>query len=82
VSAPDGDSYLMLCECERSDCLNRLTVPAVVYEEVRRDRNRFLVIAGHEDPGVERLVAGDEYCIVRVPPLVLEFDALNSLPVA
>lgn len=73
---------MILCECERLDCLERLALPAEVYGETRADRERFVVIAGHEDPGVERLVANDGYCIVRVPPPVRGELAPNPLPTA
>jgi hypothetical protein len=56
----------VLCECERGDCLQRLEVSAEVYEETRRDRDRFLVLAGHEDDDVERVVVSDGYSVVRV----------------
>ena len=58
----------MLCECEHADCLQRLEVSAQVYEETRRDRDRFLVIAGHVDDDVERVVANDGYAVVRGRP--------------
>jgi hypothetical protein len=63
-----GESCIVLCECERADCLQRFEVSAVVYEETRRDRDRFLVLAGHEDDEVERVVASDGYTVVRVRP--------------
>jgi hypothetical protein len=61
-------AYHVVCECERPECLERLQVPARVYEEVRGDSERFVLIAGHEQPGVERVLASaDGYCVVRVP---------------
>lgn len=62
----DPGSYILLCECERADCLERFEVPATLYAEVRRADDRFLVIGGHEDGDVERVVVGDGYCVVRV----------------
>lgn len=56
----------MVCECERAECFDRLEVPAHLYDQVRSDTDRFLVIAGHEDSDAERVVAGDEYSVVRV----------------
>jgi hypothetical protein len=64
----DPASYILLCECERGDCLQRLEVPADLYTEVRNDGDRFLVRAGHEDDDVERVVASDGYSVVRVRP--------------
>jgi hypothetical protein len=62
----DLGSYILLCECERAECLERFEVPASVYAEVRKENDRFLVIGGHEDGDVERVVVGDGYCVVRV----------------
>jgi hypothetical protein len=68
--SPPGDpaSYILLCECERAECLQRLEVPADLYAEVRNDGGRFLVVAGHEDDDVERVVASDGYAVVRLRP--------------
>lgn len=63
-----GESWIVLCECEHADCLQRVEVSAEVYEETRRDRDRFLVLAGHVDDDVERVVATDGYSVVRVRP--------------
>jgi hypothetical protein len=55
----------LLCECERGDCLERLEVTSSVYEEIRRELERFVVAPGHE--GTERVVAeGPEYRIVAL----------------
>jgi hypothetical protein len=69
--SPPGDpaSYILLCECERAECLQRLEVPVALYEEVRSDGERFLVVEGHEDDDVERVVASDGYAVVRVRPV-------------
>jgi hypothetical protein len=64
----DPASYILLCECERADCLQRLEVPADVYAAMRTDWDRFVVLAGHEDDDVERVVASDGYSVVRVRP--------------
>jgi hypothetical protein len=41
-------------------------VPADLYSEVRHDGERFLVVEGHEDDDVDRVVASDGYAVVRV----------------
>ena len=61
-------TMLVLCECEDADCFQRVEVPTVVYEAVRGDADRFVVIAGHEDSGTDRVLPGDDYCVVRVSP--------------
>jgi hypothetical protein len=59
-------TVLVVCECERLDCLERIQVPKIVYDKLREDRDRFVVFEGHEDPGVERITASsDGYVIVR-----------------
>ena len=61
-------SLLILCECERAECFQRIDVPEHIYDEVREDGERFVVVTGHEDSDVERITAGPEgYSIVRVP---------------
>jgi hypothetical protein len=75
-------SYILLCECEDADCLQRFEVPAVLYAEVRSDRDRFIVVAGHEDGDVERVVASDGYSVVRVRPAARVVQAPSPLPAA
>lgn len=64
--AVQDSTLLLLCECERPDCLQRVEVPAAVYDELRNDSERFVVVSGHEGAGMERISAGpDGYAIVR-----------------
>ena len=46
----------IVCECGDQRCLERLSVPLEVYERVREDPARFLVVPGHEIPDVESVV--------------------------
>lgn len=64
---PDS-TFLVLCECERPECFQRVEVPATVFEELRADGDRFVVIDGHEGAGDDRVVASVEgYAVVRAP---------------
>ena len=45
-----------LCECSDGGCTQTLTMTLDEYETVRSRGNRFAVLAGHEDPAVERIV--------------------------
>ncbi|HEX6787898.1 MAG TPA: hypothetical protein VF091_01555 [Gaiellaceae bacterium] len=45
-----------LCECYRTDCTERLSVPGDVYERVRARSRYFLVLPGHERHEFERVV--------------------------
>lgn len=60
-------SFGIVCECDASECDQRLTVQASEYERVRQDTLLFIVAPGHEDERIEEVVEGDprEYLIVR-----------------
>jgi len=53
-----------LCECGREECKQPVAISIDKYEAVRRIPTRFLVIPGHEDKGVERVVERSERYIV------------------
>jgi len=44
------------CECERASCLDTIEISPAEYERVVRARYRFVVIKGHEDAAIERVV--------------------------
>lgn len=60
-------SFGIVCECDASECDQRLTVQASEYERVRQDPRLFFVAPGHEDERIEEVVEEDrrEYLIVR-----------------
>ena len=63
------DVYSVLCECDDTECVLRFDVPAGVYDSVRANADRYLVIAGHERPGSERvIVSADGYSVVAPAP--------------
>ena len=72
VSAEYGRTsggYELLCECAERDCIGSVVVPIDVYEDVRRDQRLFVVAAGHERQGLDRVVGGaDTYRIVVAGP--------------
>jgi hypothetical protein len=57
----EDDSLLpgFICECSSESCTDLLQVSYQQYEAVRESPRRFLVLPGHQDPDVERVV--DEY---------------------
>ncbi|HEY6835489.1 MAG TPA: hypothetical protein VI142_03380 [Gaiellaceae bacterium] len=62
------DSLLMsfVCECPREDCSEMIEIARGQYEAVRSDPRRFLVLPGHEDGDIARLIERhDGYCIVE-----------------
>jgi hypothetical protein len=47
---------LLICECSNAACAESLEITQQEYEAVRADPARFVVLAGHELPEVERVV--------------------------
>ena len=52
----DSDEAEFVCECADTDCTDRVQASLVEYEHVRADGTRFLLVPGHEDTRVERVV--------------------------
>jgi hypothetical protein len=46
-----------LCECSDLECVARIELTDAEYEEVRRYGARFVLLAGHEQLDIERVVA-------------------------
>ena len=62
-----GDDSLLVgfvCECPDEDCGETLEVTRARYEAVRRNPKRFLVVPGHEDPDVARVVERHAHFVV------------------
>ena len=64
-----------VCECgTEGGCGERVQVPLAVYERVRAQDDRFVVLPGHETPEIERAIDWtDDYVIVD------KFDAFEPL---
>ena len=59
----------IVCECDRLDCAEQISVGVDTYEKVRSDAALFLVRPGHEDGSVEDVVDTEgDYMIVRKHP--------------
>jgi hypothetical protein len=57
---------VFLCECANADCTEHVAVGPDVYLRVRQEPRHFLVIPGHEDPQLERVVETHrDYLIVE-----------------
>jgi hypothetical protein len=55
----DRDDSLLIgfvCECPREDCSDMLEVTRGQYEAVRENPRRFLVLPGHEDGDIGKIV--------------------------
>lgn len=58
-SGIDEDDSLLpgfICECSTEGCTELLQVSYHQYEAVRQNPRHFLVLPGHQDPDVERVV--------------------------
>jgi hypothetical protein len=60
-----ADELQLICECGQSGCTATLTLTIADYDDVHRQRDRFAVAPGHEDPALERVVRQtDDYVVV------------------
>ena len=56
----------MICECDRLDCMERVTVPSTPTSRSDPQPDQFIVSTGHEDEAVEEVVnVTAAYTIVR-----------------
>ena len=81
----DGDALRIVCECGMLDCAETVTVTEELYERVRGDPRRFLVLPGHEIPDVESVVErGPTHLVVEkheeTAPLVEREDPRRGRP--
>jgi hypothetical protein len=44
-----ADTYPFICECGDERCTRIVSVPLEIYERVREEPTRFLLLPGHED---------------------------------
>ena len=56
----------LVCECGRTECTELLEVTHAQYESARSNPLRFLVVPGHEQTDVERVVERHEGFLVVV----------------
>ena len=60
-----GDELQLICECGQPTCTATLTLTIADYADVHRQRDRFAVAPGHENPALERIVKKtDEFVVV------------------
>jgi hypothetical protein len=58
--SPDGaDEFQIVCECAREECAVRITISVDEYERVRSNPTAFIVVTGHDEPDVERVVEAE-----------------------
>jgi hypothetical protein len=52
----DANETEFVCECADAECVERIPATLNEYEEVRADGTHFLLVPGHENTRVERVV--------------------------
>jgi hypothetical protein len=56
----------IICECADTSCTGAIRINLKDYEQIDRETNAFVVIAGHEDNAIETAIAHSEgYLVVR-----------------
>jgi hypothetical protein len=69
VALDEHQPLNIVCECDRLECVERLSVQVEAYERVRSESTLFLVRPGHEDTSIEDVIdSSDEYLVVRKRP--------------
>jgi hypothetical protein len=54
------------CECERADCVETIELAPHDYERIVHERYHFVLIPGHEDEEIERVVERqDDFVVVE-----------------
>ena len=54
------------CECGDASCVETIEIAANRYAEIMRERYRFLVIPGHEEPTIEQTIeTTPQYLVVE-----------------
>ena len=62
--APDDVPMEFLCECDDQDCVEKVSATRNEYEAIRAVATHFVVLPGHENPGVEHVVQETERFLV------------------
>lgn len=54
------------CECADEDCRKRIEIRPSVYDEIHKNRRKFIVVCGHETPSIEHIIErNDDFCVVK-----------------
>jgi hypothetical protein len=61
-----GEGLTFYCECANTACRQHLTLTLREYESVRANSRRFVIVPGHDEPEVERVVEEHErYAVIE-----------------
>src|SRR5919197_6589198 len=74
VGAPASEYEEFFCECGDLECMARLPMTREEYEGVRAHSTWFVVLPGHEQNDIERVIASHEgFSVVQKEPEATEF---------
>jgi hypothetical protein len=62
--AGDDAALEIVCECARNGCAELIKVSRADYRRARSEPRRFLLVAGHELPEIERIVGRHDGFVV------------------
>jgi hypothetical protein len=69
-----------VCECDDATCTDRVPATLEVYEDVREDATQFLLVPGHENEAIEKVVERTpRYTIVAKVKSRLVRDTVSRL---
>ncbi len=64
-----------VCECSNDRCSEKLHMPVTSFEILRRNAKQFIILPGHEQHDIERVVvATDDYTVVEKFKVPAETD--------
>jgi hypothetical protein len=78
---PEDEVLDFRCECGRPACESSVPMPAAAYRRMRSDNDRFVLVPGHEDPEIERVVErAERYVIVDKRPEAEPYVGADGQP--
>jgi hypothetical protein len=78
--AQDDPMMEYLCECDSAGCYERVRATRGEFESVRANPTHFIVIAGHQDPKVERVTFSNDRFLVVEKQGAAARDAVETDP--
>jgi hypothetical protein len=78
---PEDEALDFRCECGRAECDSSVSMPVATYRRVRSDNDRFVLVPGHEDLEIERVVErADRYVVVDKRPEAEPYVGADGKP--
>jgi hypothetical protein len=78
---PEDEVLDFRCECGRAECESSVSMTGAAYKRMRSDNDRFVLVPGHEDPEIERVVErADRYVVVDKRPEAEPYVGADGQP--